>query len=173
MINKKTLEVIVCGVSAIFALGERWVIIWHFRQPFLVTWVMTVLEGTNWALSLIRKTDPPFPFKPCGVTTEYCAWDQEESRHFPLNPVVSLQYIPSIMHMGCDLLWNGIGQFTYTLRGYFTGTGAIVWLPHAQWIDPEGYHRAITYIVIIILPRRLQLQILNKSRYFHLANISW
>ena len=29
--------------------------------------------------------------------------------------------------------------FTHILQGYFTGTGAIIWLPQCQWSNPEGY----------------------------------
>ena len=85
--------VTICSASTILALGERWVIKWHFRQPFPVTWVMTVLGGTKRALSLIRKRDAPFPF----------------------SLVVSLQNIPGIMDMTCDLLWYFIGQFTHII----------------------------------------------------------
>ena len=28
---------------------------------------------------------------------------------------------------------------THILQDYFTGTGAIVWLPQCQWNNPEGY----------------------------------
>ena len=30
-------------------------------------------------------------------------------------------------------------RFTHILQGYFTGTGAIKWLPQCQWSNPEGY----------------------------------
>ena len=30
-------------------------------------------------------------------------------------------------------------RFTHILQGYFTGTGAIIWLPQCQWSNPEGY----------------------------------
>ena len=29
--------------------------------------------------------------------------------------------------------------FTHILQGYFTGTGAIIWLPQCQWSNPEWY----------------------------------
>ena len=29
--------------------------------------------------------------------------------------------------------------FTHMLQGYFTGTGAIIWLPQCQWSNPERY----------------------------------
>ena len=39
---------------------------------------------------------------------------------------------------------NGFGpdrqvSFTHILQGYFTGTGAIIWLPQCQWSNPEEY----------------------------------
>ena len=39
------------------------------------------------------------------------------------------------------LLWCGILQmdFTHNLQGYFTGTGAIIWLPQCQRSIPEQY----------------------------------
>ena len=36
----------------------------------------------------------------------------------------------------CDLVF---ANFTHILQGYFTGAGAIVWLPQYQWSNPEGY----------------------------------
>ena len=32
-----------------------------------------------------------------------------------------------------------LGDMTHNLQGYFTGTGAIMWLPQCQWRNPEGY----------------------------------
>ena len=32
-----------------------------------------------------------------------------------------------------------LGNFTHIFQGYFTGFGAIVWLPQSQWNNPEGY----------------------------------
>ena len=29
--------------------------------------------------------------------------------------------------------------FTHNPQGYFTGTGAIIWLPQCPWSNPEGY----------------------------------
>ena len=29
-------------------------------------------------------------------------------------------------------------DFYHILQGYFTGTGAIIWLPQCQWSNPEG-----------------------------------
>ena len=37
------------------------------------------------------------------------------------------------------LLINSCDVFTYILQGCFTGTGAIIWLPHCQWSNPEKY----------------------------------
>ena len=39
----------------------------------------------------------------------------------------------------CVLLWFGIGQFTHIFQGYFTGIGAIKWLPQYQWSNPEDH----------------------------------
>ena len=36
-----------------------------------------------------------------------------------------------------DPRWHGLS--THILQGYFTGTGAIIWLPQCQWSNPEGY----------------------------------
>ena len=30
-------------------------------------------------------------------------------------------------------------DFTHILQGYFTGTGAIIWLPQCKWSNPEEY----------------------------------
>ena len=39
-----------------------------------------------------------------------------------------------------ELWWVDLcGLFTHILQGYFTGTGAIIWLPQCQWSNPEGY----------------------------------
>ena len=37
----------------------------------------------------------------------------------------------------CCVLFCLQGNFTHILQGYFTGTGAIIWLPQWQWSDPE------------------------------------
>ena len=52
-----------------------------------------------------------------------------------------LQYIPIIMHMVHALLCFVVGtfQFTHMLQGYFTCTGAVIWLARHQWSNPEGY----------------------------------
>ena len=34
---------------------------------------------------------------------------------------------------------NSCDSFTHIFQGYFTGTGAIIWLPRCQWSNPEGY----------------------------------
>ena len=39
----------------------------------------------------------------------------------------------------CVLLWFNIGQFDHILQDYFTGTGAIKWLPQCHWINLEEY----------------------------------
>ena len=42
--------------------------------------------------------------------------------------------------MFCRVLFRyGTGQFAHILQGYFTGTGAIIWLPQCQWCNPETY----------------------------------
>ena len=37
------------------------------------------------------------------------------------------------------LLWQGADQPNHILQSYFTGTGAIMWLPQCQWSNSEGY----------------------------------
>ena len=44
--------------------------------------------------------------------------------------------IPGFAVFCCVLI---LIDFTHILQGYFTGTGAIVWLPQCQWSNPEGY----------------------------------
>ena len=40
--------------------------------------------------------------------------------------------------------WGKVSDdFSYILQGYFTGTGAISWLPQCQWSNPEGYETVI------------------------------
>ena len=39
----------------------------------------------------------------------------------------------------CVLLQSSMGDFAHILQGYFTGTGAIIWLPQCLWSNPEGY----------------------------------
>ena len=39
----------------------------------------------------------------------------------------------------CVMLGYGTGQVRSYLLVYFTGTGAIVWLPQCQWSNPERY----------------------------------
>ena len=54
-----------------------------------------------------------------------------------------IQNIPRIM-LCCGFVKS---HFIYNLQGYFTGTGAIIWLPTGaiiwlpqhQWSNPEGY----------------------------------
>ena len=41
--------------------------------------------------------------------------------------------------------WFGIGLITHILEGYFTGTGAIIWLPQCQWSNPEGHGVIISH----------------------------
>ena len=55
----------------------------------------------------------------------------------------NFQYISQNMYtvvLCFALLWL-YHQFLrmHILQGYFTGTGAIIWLPQCQWSNPEGY----------------------------------
>ena len=47
----------------------------------------------------------------------------------------------STSHKMCALCWAllllGSCPFTHILQGYFTGTGAILWLPQCQWSNPD------------------------------------
>ena len=39
----------------------------------------------------------------------------------------------------CGLFCFGTDLFPHILQGYFTGTGAIRWLPQCQWSNPGEY----------------------------------
>ena len=41
--------------------------------------------------------------------------------------------------MCCFCFVSVLSDFTHILQGYFTGTGAIKWLPQCQWSNPEEY----------------------------------
>ena len=56
---------------------------------------------------------------------------------FLLHPIM-LRYTSEICKQFMFLLWF-VNSFTHILQGYFTGTGAIIWLPQCQWSNPEGY----------------------------------
>ena len=46
------------------------------------------------------------------------------------------------VHDSCFIVFCcglGPGFFAHILQGYFTDTGAIVWLPQSQWSNPEEY----------------------------------
>ena len=52
---------------------------------------------------------------------------------YPIKHLHSTAFVSVVMEVdSCDL-------FTHILQGYFTGTGAITWLPQCQWSNPEGY----------------------------------
>ena len=63
--------------------------------------------------------------------------------HLKFGKGISRHQISSISHKLCIwfMLCCGVlqGDFTHILQGYFTGTGAILWLPQCQWSDPEKY----------------------------------
>ena len=43
--------------------------------------------------------------------------------------------VHALLYVGLSVLTD----FTHIFQGYFTGTGAIMWLPQCQWSNPEGY----------------------------------
>ena len=56
--------------------------------------------------------------------------------------IQAAQYIPIIMlnmRFIVFCCYFGSSRFTHILQAYFTGTGAIVWLPQCQWSNHEGY----------------------------------
>ena len=42
------------------------------------------------------------------------------------------------MHAVCVCCGLTLVDFNYIHQDYFTGTGAIIWLPQGQWNNPEG-----------------------------------
>ena len=58
------------------------------------------------------------------------------------NTIDYVQYTPGIIISLCCVSF--LANCTHILQGYFTGTGAIIWLPQCQWSNPEGYvyHRS-------------------------------
>ena len=54
-----------------------------------------------------------------------------------------VQYISRIIHniqAVCVVSYGlALTNFTYVPQGFFTGTGAIMWLPQCQWSNPEVY----------------------------------
>ena len=56
-----------------------------------------------------------------------------------MDKYISIAYLknnPHLVVFGCGYVST---NFTHILQGYFTGTGAILWLPQCQWSNPEGY----------------------------------
>ena len=83
--------------------------------------------------------------------------------------VTTVQYIPWIMHMVCSLpcfcYGLAITDFIHILQGYFTGTGAILWLPQCLWSNPEGY--GYTAPISLLKPTIWPWQ--NKTKHNHVS----
>ena len=51
------------------------------------------------------------------------------------------QYIPTIMHMAHTV---APVNFNHILQGYFTGPGAIIWLPRCHWSNQKDMDKCIS-----------------------------
>ena len=50
-----------------------------------------------------------------------------------------IKYAHGPLFAVCFILHLVLADITHILQGYFTGTGAIIWLPQYQWSNPEEY----------------------------------
>ena len=73
---------------------------------------------------------------------------QAVTESFSFSGFLPLEYLPQNMttvlllfalFFISSVLIGLYGGFTHILQGYFTGTGAIIWLPQCQWSNPEGH----------------------------------
>ena len=65
------------------------------------------------------------------LNTMYLAEILKRSIHHAVHPMRYAQVSCFFLWLVCDL------NFTLILQGYFTGTGAIIWLPQCQWSNSE------------------------------------
>ena len=70
--------------------------------------------------------------------------------------------IPKIVFKIHTLLCFAMGlilvDISHILQGYFTGTGAIIWLPQCQWSNPGEYRCKNTWITNQYKPKQIKLQ---------------
>ena len=89
-------------------------------------------------LIILFKIPIPGDIRSCGMcscgASSICAgrlrprWPRRPDRSILIPDSIFLEW--QFMHMG----WSDL--FTRILQGCFTGTGAIIWLPHCQWGNP-------------------------------------
>ena len=67
----------------------------------------------------------------------YITQDKEDT----VSPTRHTQDMMSFVLLYCIYVIHVVPRdsFTHILQGYFTGTGAIVWLPQCLWSNPEEY----------------------------------
>ena len=89
------------------------------------------------------------------------SWDLGLRWVFDGYPILLLRIIDAFRIVLCWVKWGP--NFTHILQGYFTGTGAITWLPQCQWSDPEGY----TFMVMHIMIVRYSWELRKSSKQIH------
>ena len=92
--------------------------------------------SAHWLCGIRKNCNCNSKYRPCGC--EPCVvWMNNAYRNKKPSP--SPKHVLKIIQTSrFVVLYCGILPFTHILQCYFTGTGAIVWLPQCQWSNSEG-----------------------------------
>ena len=93
----------------------------------------TLIIVHNLCISYLNKTNMHW------VAVDYTLWLLKINTHTRYCTAWCRVYPKNNAHNLCLCCILVLGNFTHILQGYFTGTGAITWLPQCQWSNPEKY----------------------------------
>ena len=119
----------VCVCSSLSKSQYREIVFHHPKSKELIVWPLNSISHNSISHTI--------QFNGYQLCYEFTRKHWYHTVTFTCNLMPCFAVLCSVVFM----LWSLVDSsalFTLVLQGYFTGTGAIVWLPQCRWSNPEG-----------------------------------